>query len=316
MLEIGVGFWCIQRNHSRPTPLPAMYRDTRTEMAAAERLGFDTVWVGEHHFAYDGYLPSPLSGLAFGATQLTTARPAAGVLVLPLHSPARVAAGLAALSDAGSTPPRVAFGLGYRDDELTSIGIPPAERLRVFVRHLDELLSGEHDEDLGAAQLWLGGTAEPMLARAARRGLPIVVPGSNSSRGVTRAVNVYREHLRARPGVMPQVGVIKEVWIEDDKRRLDEARERLKSMWRHYSMFWVNGEGNREDQREALVEGITGKAIMGSSQHVLDELVAYVEAGAETLACRVRYDSTDSGRVLENIERLATEVVPHLRKAS
>ena len=59
-LEVGAGFWCIQRTYSRPLPLAAMYRASRAEMARAEELGFDAVWVGEHHFSYDGYLPSPV----------------------------------------------------------------------------------------------------------------------------------------------------------------------------------------------------------------------------------------------------------------
>lgn len=311
--EVGIGFWCVQRCYSRPLPLTAMYRDTRAEMARADELGFDTVWVGEHHFSYDGYLPSPVAGLAYAAGRLRGARPAAGVLVLPIHTPGRIASGIAALRGTGCRPPRLAFGLGYRDDELRTIGVDPKERVRTFVRHLDELLGGEHDADLGAAQLWLGGSADNMVARAARRGLPIVVPGNNGARGVARAVSVYSEHFASRPGVEPGIGVIKEVWIEDDPARRAEARERLKSMWRHYSTYWVDGAEDRDERREQVVAGIAGKAVMGTAEQVLDELAGLVEAGARTVACRIRWDSTDSARVVENIERLATEVLPHLR---
>lgn len=312
-VEVGAGFWCVQRCYSRSLSLAAMYRETRAEMRHAERLGFDTVWVGEHHFSYDGYLPSPIAGLAFGAAQLRSARPASGVLVLPLHTPGRIAAGISALRGTGCPAPRLAFGLGYRDDELLSIGIDPKERLRTYIRHLDELLSGEYDDELGDAQLWLGGSADNMVARAARRGLPILVPGNNGARGIARAASVYSEHLEPRPRVKPQIGVVKEVWIEDDPRRLDEARERLKSMWRHYSTYWIDGEQDRDDRREQVVAGIAGKAVMGSAQQVLDELAGLVEAGASTVACRLRYDSTDTARVTENMERLAADVLPHLR---
>jgi alkanesulfonate monooxygenase SsuD/methylene tetrahydromethanopterin reductase-like flavin-dependent oxidoreductase (luciferase family) len=317
--EVGIGFWCVQRCHSRPVPLAAMYADTRAEMTRADQLGFDTVWVGEHHFSYDGYLPSPLCGLAYGAAHLRSARPAAGVLVLPMHSPGRIAAGVAALRGTGCRPPRLAFGLGYRDDELRTIGIDPADRVRTFVRHLDELLGGEHDAELGDAQLWLGGSADAMVARAARRGLSIVVPGNNGARGVARAAAVHAEHLRPRAGVDARIGVIKEVWIEDDPRRLAEARERLRSMWRHYSTYWVDGspdDPDRAARREQVVGGITGKAVLGSAEQVLDELAALVEAGAGTVACRVRFDSTESGRVLDVMERLAAHVLPELRQVS
>jgi len=311
--EVGAGFWCVQRCYSRPLPLAAMYADTRAEMARAERLGFDTVWVGEHHFSYDGYLPSPIAGLAYAAGSLRTARPAAGVLVLPMHSPGRIAAGIAALRGTGCVAPRLAFGLGYRDDELRTIGIDPKDRVRTFVRHLDSLLSGAFADDLGDAQLWLGGSADNMVARAARRGLPIIVPGNNGARGVARAAAVYSEHFAARPGVEPGIGVIKEVWIENDPVRRAEARERLKSMWRHYSTYWIDGSSDRHARREHVVHGIAGKAVMGSSAQVLDELAGLVEAGARTVACRIRFDSTDSARVVEVMERLAAEVLPALR---
>jgi alkanesulfonate monooxygenase SsuD/methylene tetrahydromethanopterin reductase-like flavin-dependent oxidoreductase (luciferase family) len=293
-----------------------MYRDTRAEMARAEQLGFDTVWVGEHHFSYDGYLPSPIAGLAYCAGALRSARPAAGVLVLPLHTPGRIAAAISALRGTGCPAPRLAFGLGYRDDELHSIGIDPKDRLRTYVRHLDELLGGEYDAELGDAQLWLGGSADNMVARAARRGLPILVPGNNGARGVARAASVYAEHLEPRVGVRPQIGVVKEVWIEDDPRRLDEARERLKSMWRHYSTYWIDGADDRDSRREQVVGGIAGKAVMGSPAQVLDELARLVEAGASTVACRIRYDSTDTARVTENMERLAADVLPYLRSTA
>jgi alkanesulfonate monooxygenase SsuD/methylene tetrahydromethanopterin reductase-like flavin-dependent oxidoreductase (luciferase family) len=316
VLEVGVGIWCVQRCYSRSLPLAAMYRDTRAEMACAEQLGFDTVWVGEHHFSYDGYLPSPIAGLAFCAGQLRSARPAAGVLVLPIHTPGRIASGIAALRRTGCPTPRLAFGLGYRDDELLSIGIDPKERVRTYVRHLDELLGGEYDAELGDAQLWLGGSADSMVARAARRGLPIIVPGNNGARGVARAAAVYSDHLKPRPGVEPRIGVIKEVWIGDDQRSLDEARERLKSMWRHYSTYWVDGDDDRDARREEVVGAIANKAIIGSAGQVLDELARLVEAGASTVACRIRFDSTDSARVSENMERFAADVLPYLRSAA
>ncbi len=58
----------------------------------AERLGFDTVWVAQHHFHGDeGGLPSPLVLLAYLAAQTTRIRLATGVVTLPLENVVRVA---------------------------------------------------------------------------------------------------------------------------------------------------------------------------------------------------------------------------------
>jgi alkanesulfonate monooxygenase SsuD/methylene tetrahydromethanopterin reductase-like flavin-dependent oxidoreductase (luciferase family) len=214
-----------------------------------------------------------------------------------------------------AVPPRVALGLGYRDEELTTIGIRPADRVRTFVRHLDDLLSGEYAAELGAAQIWVGGNVDKMVTRAARRGLPIVIPGSNGPNGVKRVAGTYRDNLVTRSGSEPRIGIIKEIWVENDSRRLAEIKDRLRSMWRHYSTFWVDGgHPDRDLQREKVVEGISNKAIMGSTYEVVDKLSALVEAGADTLVCRIRFDSSDTALVTENMHRFAADVLPHLRE--
>ena len=41
-------------------PYPDFYRAQFDQMQAVEQLGYDVVWVTEHHFIDDGYLPSLL----------------------------------------------------------------------------------------------------------------------------------------------------------------------------------------------------------------------------------------------------------------
>jgi alkanesulfonate monooxygenase SsuD/methylene tetrahydromethanopterin reductase-like flavin-dependent oxidoreductase (luciferase family) len=313
LLEIGAGFWCVQRSHSRSVSLASVYRDTRAEIALACELGFDTAWFGEHHFSYDGYLPSPLAAWSYVAAAVPQARLGVGVIVLPLHGPERVAAGVAAVRDLGGRAPRLGFGLGYRADEVLTIGIDPKERMRTFLRYVDELLSGQYDEELGETEMWMGGGGEKAIGRAARRGLPIVMPPNAGPRAIARAVDTYAASFVPRHDVDGHIGVIKEVWIEDDPRRLAEARERLKSMWRHYATFWVDDDDDRVAKRDEPVEGLARKSIMGSSAQVLDELAALVDAGARSLHCRIRFDGSESSRVREVLERVAAEVMPQLR---
>lgn len=123
------------------------------------------------------------------------------------------------------------------------MGIEPGQRLKRFVRHLDELLDGGFAQDLGDAEIWLGGSADP--PRAARRGLPIMLPSSLDRKGFAHARSVYYEHLEPRIGVEPHIGITKEVWVDDDPRRLAGIRARLASMWRHYASSWISDGPDR-----------------------------------------------------------------------
>ena len=38
-----------------------LYREMIDHAVRAEQLGFDSFWLGEHHFSYDGYCPANLT---------------------------------------------------------------------------------------------------------------------------------------------------------------------------------------------------------------------------------------------------------------
>src|SRR5262245_42939008 len=66
------------------------YRFLLDEIAYAEELGFDSVWMGEHHFC--NYLcPSPQVFAAAVAQRTTRLRIGTAVALLPLHDPVRLA---------------------------------------------------------------------------------------------------------------------------------------------------------------------------------------------------------------------------------
>src|SRR4029450_4126198 len=72
-------------------PQDQLFHEILEEIAYGEELGFDSVWLPEHHFAVYGMLGNPLT-LAAAITQRTRRMQiGTAVMVLPFHYPLRLA---------------------------------------------------------------------------------------------------------------------------------------------------------------------------------------------------------------------------------
>jgi alkanesulfonate monooxygenase SsuD/methylene tetrahydromethanopterin reductase-like flavin-dependent oxidoreductase (luciferase family) len=75
----------------------AVYDSALEQMLAAERLGYGSAWIAEHHFNDYGLCPAPPVLAAFVAARTRTLRLGMGVSLLPLHHPVDLAESLAVL---------------------------------------------------------------------------------------------------------------------------------------------------------------------------------------------------------------------------
>src|SRR5947209_5764765 len=72
-------------------PWDRVYAEVLEEAAAAESMGYDHVWLSEHHFLEDGYCPSLLAVAAAIAARTRRIKIGTWVLLLPLHNALKVA---------------------------------------------------------------------------------------------------------------------------------------------------------------------------------------------------------------------------------
>jgi alkanesulfonate monooxygenase SsuD/methylene tetrahydromethanopterin reductase-like flavin-dependent oxidoreductase (luciferase family) len=150
----------------------------------ADRLGFATVTLSEHHGSPDGYLPSPLVFGAAIAARTKNLRLLIAALIAPLHDPVRLAEDLATLDvvSGGRVIPVVSGG--YVASEFATFGKRLADRAEVMegiVPFLERAWSGEPFEHRGVTvrvmprpvqrprpPIFMGGASKAAARRAAR----------------------------------------------------------------------------------------------------------------------------------------------------
>ena len=72
-----------------------LYQDDLDLATYSETLGFDHVWLTEHHFIEDGYSPSLIPIAAAIGARTNTIRIGTFVLLLPMHQTVRLAEDIA-----------------------------------------------------------------------------------------------------------------------------------------------------------------------------------------------------------------------------
>src|ERR1700712_585250 len=113
----------MQSTYMRPRTHGALYRETLREARLAESLGYDSFFMGEHHFAYDGYCPSLVAAASRLLAGTSTLKVGTGILLLPLHDPERIAEGVAAINDFAPGRFRLGVAGGWREVEYLASGL-------------------------------------------------------------------------------------------------------------------------------------------------------------------------------------------------
>src|SRR6478736_4025810 len=117
---------------------------------AAEELGYDSVWVGEHPVLIDPHeppspLPShselmdPVAVLAYAAAVTSRIKLGTGIIILPLRSPVILAKELATIDVLSRGRLEVGIGVGYVPGEYDAIGVPFHTRGRIADEWIDAL---------------------------------------------------------------------------------------------------------------------------------------------------------------------------------
>ncbi|MCW2946532.1 MAG: luciferase family protein [Actinoallomurus sp.] len=115
--------------------------DYQIEVAElCEELGFDGIWVAEHHFRDYGVIPNIFTLLSNLAARTERLRLGTGIVVLPLHNPVHVAEEAAMVDLLSGGRLEMGVGRGYQSVEFESFGIDLGEARARFDEALDIII--------------------------------------------------------------------------------------------------------------------------------------------------------------------------------
>ena len=325
-----------------PTEGGTFYEEFLEEVLLGEELGFDSVWLEEHHGVKNHYWPSPLVALAGVATRTEMMMIGTDIIVLPFYHPVRVAEDSAMLDIMSNGRFILGVAIGYKPDEFELYQTPLERRGARFeeqVQLIKELWTHEEVNFEGETYqvkglkieprpvsqphppLWIGGWGDLSLARAARLG-DAWVPGPTADlKKLLECQQTYRQYL-AETGVEPEsvaTPLTREVVIaptDDQARARAEAHLLINyrdeyggGKWKH--PFIGSEDAAAVDQFEEISRE---RFLVGSPETVVAGLKHFEEVfGVDHLICRLYFPGMPHDFIMQELELIAEEVMPAFR---
>ncbi len=241
-----VGIYSDLRNPAQwRRPWPSVYARGLEVVQNAESAGADAVWLSEHHFFDDGYLPQPLTFAAAVAARTERVRIGTAVLLAPLRRAVQIAEEVAVVDLLSNGRVELGLGAGYRIPEFEAFGAHSQDRFRdtdacaIEVRRL----LGEGGVTPPPAQervpIWMGYTTPSGAERAGRLGEGLLAMGE-------RLLEPYRRGLADGghdPATGRMAGTINAVLADDPEAAWARIKPHLAHQSYSYQVYAVEGTG-------------------------------------------------------------------------
>ena len=240
-----LGFFTHVEGNGDPAQI---YQDTLELFVAADQLGFDVVWVAEHHFrAHPGRLPSLFPFLAAAAERTRRLRLGTSIVILPLNHPLRVAEDAAVVDLLSGGRLELGVGSGGAPVEFEAYGVPNSERhplttngLRQLQRALrGEILPGDRQLDPPAPtlaeRLWQSALGETGARYVAEHGVGLLLARAafgGDRRTDEIQLDVANAYLGQWAGPSPpRIGLSRGIYPATDRRAALEAMRASVMNW-------------------------------------------------------------------------------------
>ncbi|HYZ91601.1 MAG TPA: LLM class flavin-dependent oxidoreductase [Actinomycetota bacterium] len=332
-MRVGYGLITCQRPPDDTRSDADLYEEMVERCVTAERAGFDSVWVSEHHFLDDGYMPSLLVACAAIAQATERVEIGTGVLLAPLHDPIRIAEDAATVDLISRGRLILGIGAGWRSEEFDVFGVEQRERA-ARMRETVRVLRGawgpgtfEHDghpvnvtpKPAHPIPIWLGGFSEPAIRRAGRIADGFLGSSTGTS-GIEAFARAQAIALQARTDPSPFTFALHVPVFASES---GDPWEMVKSSY-HYLRWKYPDMGAARASAQAkspppldpaTEEQLRASIICGRPDEVAAEIARFRDALGDDIhfICRSDFPGMPRELQLETIETLGARVIPSLR---
>ena len=342
-MQIGTGLFTCQRRPDDDRSMSELYDEMLTLGRAIDDAGLASAWVSEHHFAEDGYLSATMPSLGALAAETENVELGTCIALAPLYDGVRLAEDAATVDLLSHGRLTLGLAIGSNPREFEQFGVPREERVE-RLRDATDLLRGawsegplDYDAEFhdvtpdanvtpkpdGDIPIMYGGSAKPAVRRAARVADAWCAPSSLSIGGVRKRVEDIR-NVREEEGLREdaseagdedddfQVYLLQHGFVADSEEAAwDAMKDGYLYIQRRYAEIFSGEEVEElsEERKQELKE----QAIFGTPEQVIDQLEEYREALGDDVhfIFRTYHPGVGTDRMVECVERLGDEVVPH-----
>ena len=215
----------------------------------AERLGYYSTFLVEHHFTGWGQVSATLNMLTWLAARTNTLRVGTATMVLPWHNPVLLAEQAATLDMLSGGRLDLGVGKGYRHSEFAGFGISATEAEARFDECLDIMLKGWATKERFSHRgrfwnfenimveptpqtrpaIWTGAGSEASIRKVASRGFNLLLDQFAGADLTGQRIAMFKQVVReqGRSFNPAEVAVARELFIAKDASDKQAAMERL-----------------------------------------------------------------------------------------
>jgi natural product biosynthesis luciferase-like monooxygenase protein len=338
--------------HYLPTYIPELdgtpaefYRRMFEQMELLDAVGFDDIWVTEHHFnEYGGMISNPPTFLAAVARTTQRAHLGVAISVLPFHNPLLIAEAYGMVDVISNGRLELGIGRGSTPREYGGFGLTQDDsptRMREAGEIIESAWSNETLEYHGQIfnygpvrvlpkpvqrphpPIWVGASRSDDTFRwAGKKGFNLMtLPYMYEPDQLKYWIDIYRDSLVEAghdPSTREILGKFHVYVAESDSKAREEAQPYLANYERVTRMSNTSGHpaanGVIRDRHDIEHEIKTGNVIAGDPTRVIEIIEGWREAlGLTTISGTIFFGGLPQELTLRNIRMYAEKVMPHFR---